>query len=196
MPLDTLANVKITLGIAAEEDDRLVPLANAAEAFIRDWCGRDFFGGTFTEFHPADRRTVCLQHWPVTSVSSVRVDPAGVFPASAELSIDAYRLDGGRGILEAVAGRFGPTGNRGGRALRITYTTPTGAVPAAVQRAYAELIGHWYRLEKTHTALGQKMQTQATSGTTSATYPWGVSGGFRLPHGIRELLAPYREPTC
>ena len=62
-------------------------------------------------------------------------------------------------------------------------------------RAYAELIGHWYRQVKTQVATGQLNVIQQTNGTTVTEYPWGQSGGFRLPAGVLALLAPYRMPN-
>ena len=54
MALDTLANVKTSLLISGTADDAvLTRLMDAAEAFVADYTGRAFAGGTFTETHPA-----------------------------------------------------------------------------------------------------------------------------------------------
>ena len=79
-------------------------------------------------------------------------------------------------------------------AVRIAYTTATGQVPAAVGRAYAELVGHWYRQVKTHSSLTFLNQLQQTSSGVVTEYPWGQSGGFRIPTGVLQLLERYRVP--
>ena len=49
MALDTLSNVKIRLGISGSSDDTLLgKLQDSADAFIANFCDRDFTGGTFT----------------------------------------------------------------------------------------------------------------------------------------------------
>ena len=51
MSLDTLANVKARLGIATSADDTLIGLLqDSADAWIGNYCGRDFIGGTYTEY--------------------------------------------------------------------------------------------------------------------------------------------------
>ncbi|HVK17914.1 MAG TPA: hypothetical protein VM533_13280 [Fimbriiglobus sp.] len=79
-------------------------------------------------------------------------------------------------------------------AVRIAYTTATGQVPAAITRAYAELVGHWYRQVKTHSSQTFLNQLQQTNGSVVTEYPWGQSGGFRVPAGVLQLLERYRVP--
>src|SRR5204862_218668 len=54
MSLDTLANVKLRLGVTTSADDSLLSaLMDSADEWVAQYCGRDFAGGTFTEHHPA-----------------------------------------------------------------------------------------------------------------------------------------------
>jgi len=76
----------------------------------------------------------------------------------------------------------------------VSYSTPTNAVPTAVKRAYAELIGHWYRQAKTYEATGQVNVIQKTDGSELTEYPWGQSGGYRLPVPVKQVLDLFRVP--
>jgi uncharacterized phiE125 gp8 family phage protein len=203
MPLDTLANVKTQLGITTSADDTLLTqLQAAADAFVEEYCQRSFLGGSFTEDHPGGARAAFLRNYPVTAVTSVKVDPNRAFGAETVIDAASYHVHADRGVVESLGGPFVPS--RPGwpvgaadfpGAVRVAYTTATGAVPAAVQRAYAELIGHWYRQVKTHVATGQLNQSDRTDAGVVTSYPWGQAGGFRLPAGVLQLLKPYRVPN-
>jgi hypothetical protein len=75
--------------------------------------------------------------------------------------------------------------------VRVIYTTAGDAVPATLKRAYADLIGHWYRQAKTWTATQQ--QNVITKADTTQ-YPWQQSTGYKLPAGVRQILDLYRCP--
>ncbi len=199
MPLATLSDVKTALAVADSADDPMIAqLQTAAESFVESVCGRNFGGGTFTEDHPGGGHLLFLKNYPVTAVASVKVDATRGFAADSLLPAAGYAVHADRGVIELLDGTFVPTlpgWNVGADAfpgaVRVVYSTATGAVPAAVTQAYADLIGHWYRQAKTHAATGQLNIGQ--SGDT--TYPWGQSSGFRLPAGVLELLRPFRSPA-
>ena len=57
MSLDTLANVKLRLGVTTSTTTTLLSaLMDSADQYVAEYCGRDFGGGTFTEYHPGDTR--------------------------------------------------------------------------------------------------------------------------------------------
>src|SRR4051812_29583245 len=151
MSLDTLANVKLRLGITTSADDSLLSaLMDAADAYVAGHCGRDFAGGTFTEYHPGGESFLFLRNYPVQSVTSVKADPAYGFGADTVVPTTAYVVHTDRGVIQSVTGRFA----RGPRAVQVVYATATGAVPDDVKEAYALLIGHWYRHVKTQVGTG------------------------------------------
>jgi hypothetical protein len=194
MPLDTLANVKRGLSITASaDDDHLDQLQAAADAFVVMHCGRDFAGGSFTEYFPGGDRTVIVRNYPIATVTSVKVDPAGAFGANSVRDPADYAVHATEGIIESKAGPFGAVSAP--RAVQVVYTTATGQVPAAVQRAYADLIGHWYREAKTRAATGQLNLRQSTASGSITEYAWGQSGGYRIPAGVLQLLVEYRVPA-
>lgn len=200
MALDTLSNVKLALGVSGTTDDSLLTqLQAAADAYIVEHCGRSFEGGSFVELFPGGRRLLVLKNYPVASVTSIEVDSSRQFGAETIRDPSEYVVHIDRGVIENLAGPFVPSASgRSGAdmfpgAVRVSYTTATSSVPAAVVRAYAELIGHWYRAVKTHVALGQLDQLSEFENGILTEFPRGLSEGFSLPPGMLELLQPYRS---
>lgn len=203
MPIDTLANVKQALGVTASTDDTmLTQLQGAADSFVETFCRRAFAGGTFTEFHPGGAKVIVLDNYPVAAVASVRVDASREFDPSTAIPPERYVLHPARGVLECVDGPFVPSlpgwdvpADAFPNAVRVEYTTAAGQVPPAVCRAYAELIGHWYRQAKTAVATGQVNVLEVPGVNGPTVYPWGQSLGYKIPDGVKELLRPFRGPT-
>jgi hypothetical protein len=107
MPLDTLDNVKLGLGVTGTaDDDLLTRLLDHATAYVCDHCGRMFGGGPYTEVHPAGRAAVFLANFPVTAVTDLRVDPHRAFGADTVRAADTYVLHAERGVVESLTGPF------------------------------------------------------------------------------------------
>ncbi len=199
MAIETLSNVKVALAVVGSADDALLTqLQLAADSYVETICGRNFNGGTFIEDHPGGGHLLFLNNYPVTGISSVKVDATRLFPADSLLPATRIVLHAERGVIQLLEDTFIPKlpdRNVGTDAfpgaVRVVYTTATGMVPAAICRAYADLVGHWYRQAKTHAATGQLNIGQ--SGDT--TYAWGQSNGFKIPEGILALLRPFRTPV-
>src|SRR5215207_2219451 len=118
MSLDTLANVKVRLGITTAADDALLSaLMDAADQYVAGYCGRDFAGGTFTEYHPGGEPFVFLRNYPVQSITSVKSDPAYGFGAETVLPTTAYVVHTDRGVIQSLVGPFA----RGPRAVQVVY---------------------------------------------------------------------------
>jgi hypothetical protein len=204
MPIDTLDNVKTALGVTGTGDDALLEqLRAAAEGFVEQHCGRAFAGGSFTEYHPGGGRTLFLCNFPVSAVTAVRVDPAEGFGPETTRSPSSYTVHPDRGVIVSKDGPFVPPrpGFRVGpddfpRAVRVEYSTPSGAVPAAVCCAYTDLIGCWFRQAKTHAHLGQLNVLSRNESGVETAYPWGLAGGFAIPEGVLQLLNVYRVPAA
>jgi len=198
--LDTLANVKTALKIATTDDDTtLNRLLDAADSFIAAHTGRAFAGGSFTETHAGNTTLLFLRNYPVSAVSSVRVDAARQFGTDTILATTTYVLHADRGVIESVGGVFLRSRGRRGSAgapgtVQVTYSTATEAVPGAVKEAFSQLIGHWYRLAKTNEDLEGVLLTEKSDGTDSKSYPWALAGGLRVPAGVLQILAPFRVP--
>ena len=83
MALSTLAAFKIHLSRtpgAASDDLTLQQMLDAADKAVKTYCGRDFESATYTEFYSGTgRRDLVLRQRPVTSVTSVHLDPDGYY---------------------------------------------------------------------------------------------------------------------
>lgn len=195
MAIDTLANVKTHLAVSGSGDDTLLEaLRKAADAFIEIYCDRDFSGGVFTEDHAGGAAMAFLKNYPVVSVSSVNVDANRSFTPATVLDPSRYVVHADRGVIVSLDGPFladRANANRFPKSVRVVYTTAPDAAPDAIRRAYAELIGHWYRQAKTQAAAGQQNILTAADGTS---YPWQHSGGYRLPAGVKQILDVFRCP--
>lgn len=204
MALDTLANVKTRLGITTAADDALLGLLqSSADQAVAEYCGRDFGGGTFTEYHPGGVEFLVLACYPVASVVSVKVDAARQFGPETVLPAHAYVVHAERGVIQSVGGPFLPQvraglsagqirdWTSGARVVQVVYSTASGAVPDDVKEAYARLIGHWYRQVKTDAGRGWQNVAQQKYGETFVIY-----GSERLgwPDEVERLLSLYRTP--
>ncbi len=190
MSLDTLANVKARLGISGSADDALLQLLmDSADDWVAMHTGRDFAGGTFTEYFDGDGDMLALRNFPINDVTSVKVDPSGTFGADTLISPTSYAVIWLFGLIQAKSGPIGPPGSQ---LVQVVYTTPTGAVPNDVKRAYARLVGRWYAELKTEIATGYQIVAEQKFGDVSAAY---TSVDLAVPREVERLLAPYRTPT-
>jgi len=202
MALDTLANVKTRLGITTSADDTLLDLLrDTADAYIAIYCGRDFAGGSFTEYHAADVVGLRLRNYPIISVTSVKVDTAETFGSDTLLAATQYTVVPESGLLFSKAGPFVALAPwftvpdfqaRAPRSVQVVYTTST-TVPADVKQAYADLVGHWYRHVKTMVAAEYQNVTQQTFGDATAIFSKDQINGLPLPPDVERLLAAYRD---
>ncbi len=198
--IDTLANVKTALLISGTTDDALLTqLMDAADAFIEQHTGRAFAGGTFTEVFAAGRTTLLLRNFPVTSVTSVKIDPGRAFGAETVRAAETYVLHADRGVIESLAGAFLPPrdGHRDDwpGCAQVIYDTATSAVPAPVKEAFSLLIGHWYRQVKTFSDQQYQMLLERTDTNGTKIWPWSVASGLKISPGVLQLLQPYRVPV-
>jgi len=200
MALDTLANVKSVLSITVATDDTmLTQLMDAADSFVEEHTGRSFEGGAFTETHPGGSDKVFLQNFPVAAITSLRVDPDRAFGSETERDPTTYVVHADRGVIESLTGPFLQPYRKGSddwpESVQAIYNTATGSVPNAVKQAYSDLIGHWYRLAKTHSDANFLLLTELDDGTTVKTYSWSLTRGLTIPPGVLELLKGFRVPS-
>src|SRR5436309_14989456 len=109
MSLDTLANVKARLGITTSADDSLLGLLqDSADAWVAGYCEHDVAGGTFTEYHPGATAFVFPRNYPVTGVTSVKVDAGYGLGASTLVPATAYAVHAERGLSQPLAAAVRP----------------------------------------------------------------------------------------
>ena len=204
MSLDTLANVKSRLGIATSADDTLIGLLqSSADSWIGNYCGRDFVGGTYTEYFPGNTEFLTLANFPIVSVTSVNVDPAQVFGPSTIIDPSTYVVHSERGVIQSKVGPFVSQYRNPGlvnadrgiwtrspRAVQVIYGTATNNVPNDVKEAYAQIINHWYGQVKTQVAAGFQNLEEFKLG--DMIYRYDQLAHLPIPAEIERLLAPYR----
>jgi len=190
MALDTLANVKLTLGIlGSSDDDALVSHMAAADDFIAVFCDRKFEAAFFVEIHPARGRFVFLNNWPVESIDELLVDPERSFGPSSAVPPTDWVLHADRGVIESVRGPF-LEGDRPG-SIRASYFT-TGEVRADLRRAYARLVGWSFRRMKTEVGAEFRNVAQQRRGDTFVIFS-GASEA--APAEVLRILERYRCPA-
>lgn len=193
MAFQTLNQLKLQLSIASTTDDALLTeLQRAAEAFIQTHCQRDFTGSTFTEYHRSGTKYLFARRFPIHLVQSVQLDPERQFGPATTLDPSDYVVLPDVGLIESLSRGFLNVAYP--NAVKIVYST-LSSVPAEILRAEAELVGHWYRQQKTQIATEQLNLISRADGTISTEYPWGQSGGYRLPAGVLQLLKSHRVPA-
>jgi hypothetical protein len=207
MSLDTLANVKLRLGVTTSADDSLLSaLMDSADQYVIDYCGRDFGGGTYTEYHPGNTPTVFLRNFPVQAVTSLKVDPSYGFGAETVRPATAYVLHPDLGVIQSLTGPFlaswtglpvfnTPAWQLGPRTVQVVYTVASASAPANVREAYALLIDHWYRHVKTQVAAGYQNVYRQTVGSSTIIFAKDQIAGGALPTDLERLLGPYRVPV-
>jgi len=191
MSLDTLANVKARLGVTGTADDTLLGLLmDSADEWVEQFTGRDFTGGTFTEYFPGSVATLILANFPVTAVTSVKVDPAGAFGSDTAIAATTYALHAERGVIQSKVGLF--VADREGeypRAIQVIYSTATSSVPNDVKLAYSQLVGLWYRRVKTDVSTAFQNLDSQRLGDLAVTFR-----ADEATTDVERLLAPYRTP--
>jgi uncharacterized phiE125 gp8 family phage protein len=193
--LTTLADIKSALAVAGTGDDTLLErMLNGADGYIEAVTGRDFAGGTFTELHAGHRAAVFLSNFPVSAITSLKVDPGRAFGSDTERAADTFVLHAARGVIESLTGPFVVGGGRAPSTVRVVYTTATSAVPHAVKEACAQLVSHWYRQVKTFNDQQYRMLVEHGDGTNSKAWPWSLASGLKVPAAVMQLLAPFRVP--
>jgi len=209
MSLDTLANVKTRLGIAVSTDDALLGLLqDSADAWIANYTGQNFLGGSFTEYFPGNSEFLQLANYPIVAITNVNVDPQQVFNSSTIIDPTTYVVHLERGVIQSIVGPFVarprrfPLVNadvdswtRSPRAVQVTYSTATGAVPNDVKAAYATLVGAWYREVKTEVATSFQNVDQQRVGDVSTVYRRDDKVLPTVPPEVIRLLVPYRTPV-
>ena len=209
MSLDTLANLKTRLGLTTSADDpTLALLMDSADAWIANYCGVAFAGGTFTEFFPGNTEFLQLANYPVTTVTSVNVDSAQVFGANTIVATTSYVVHSERGVIQSKVGPFvavprrpalvnadRTTWTRSPRAVQVVYATATAAVPNDVKEAYALLVGYWYRSVKTIGATNFQNIQHQKFGDVAVTYRLDEVKQLAVPPDVARLLGMYRTPV-
>jgi hypothetical protein len=195
--LNDLSSVKAGLNITSNDDDMiLATLRDSANDAIVQYCRRSFSGGTFTEYFDGGAKLLVLANYPVMPGWELRVDPGRFFSTDSIVFPERVVMRADRGLVTMANGNSfipGTSPHSHAGAVKISYSTAANDIPESVKHACLELISHWYRQMKTWQATDQQNLKTKTDNGVVTEYPWGQSGGFTLPRGVVQLLAPFRS---
>jgi len=178
MDLCTLADLKAWLGIVSDTDDELLArLISGVSAFMEQRTGRRFLEDEYREVRDGHGgRRLLFAHYPVTEVSSVKVDGAAILPA-------AGALDAGYRFTERMVTLTGYAFSRGLGNVELSYTAGYEAVPGDLAQACIELCALRY---KDRERIGQVSKALGDGQTVAFSQK-------EMPDFVRAVLNNYRK---
>jgi hypothetical protein len=169
---------------------RLDAVIEAASRKVEHHCRRAFAYGTYTEYHDGGGGPrLYLRHRPVDSITSVTADGDAI----DNTNLDAWTLDGERGVLTRGQGRgdyrLGPRWTFGTSNIVVVLTGGYSPIPADVREA---TIAECRFLLDTARASGVFQQEKIGDYFYSMnSFTQSRSGGGVGSAGAASLLAPY-----
>jgi uncharacterized phiE125 gp8 family phage protein len=185
--LVSLASAKAALGItASSEDDNIERLIDRMSAFAGSYCGRKFISASYTkEYDGHDDTILLLDQYPVTAVTSVKIDSSREFEAASLVDADDYDLDVDAGLIKLVG--IGQTlFPKGLGNIQVVYTAgyATNAVPHDLQHAVLLMVTATYKKDFQQKRSGISSETV---GDKTVTYE-----SEAIPKAAMKILDQYR----
>lgn len=199
MPLTNLVRLKIHLGITGGSEDAALTqwLAEVEAGVQRFLLGRRLDSHTVIEYHDGPGRgTLILRQRPVTAITDVRVDAAGMGGQSAngfgatsvwEQGVSWYArslAEDESNPGELISGIGWPLGTGN---IKVTYTAGYSVVPADVQLAVHQLVGR-VREDNEH---GRPVQSETLGSYSYSLLSAGDEG--KEMTSARSALMKYRS---
>jgi len=143
--LTTLANAKefLKIPVSETEDDSILNrIITAADAFVKNYCGRVLEAADLTELHSTTKGQVVLvlDEYPVNSVTSLHDDPERAFGADTLIATTDYVVDKAEGIIRLDGVYFAG----GLQNVQVVYNAGYTTVPADLEQATLELVAQKY----------------------------------------------------
>ena len=160
------------------KDDILTELINGCTGAIEEFCSRRFKSRTYTdETHSGNGgKTLCLKHYPVTAIASVRVLDDN--DEADEIVVTRKDLDAG--ILYYPTGTSPACWPKGDLNILVTYTAGFETIPNNLSLACALAVEFYYKLSVADfsTVFGEGNVTIRPEA---------------FPVKVKNLIAPYRR---
>lgn len=191
MALTTLAKLKLWLGIADATttfDARLTQLLAAVEEAIESFCGREFASVSETLVLDGNgRASISLPRYPVTAVSSIKIDTEGEFGAGTEVALADVIIKNSAGVLVRRGGAIWPYAPQ---SIQVVYTGGLTSIPADLQQAVCEACGdRWTRSRQLESGAPGQMQTsEGIPGYGSSGFADELSQDSPFPISVERLL--------
>jgi hypothetical protein len=157
--LTTLANVKSWIGINAATDDALIErLIGGISQYIQSWLNRQFASQVYSEIRDGNGgRTMMFADYPVTSVSSVKINGKEIPPTNDFVS-PGYRFSSMAITLN------GYVFEKGVQNIELVYTAGYEVIPQDIEQATIELVALRY---KERDRIGQQSKNMANGETVT-----------------------------
>lgn len=176
----TLSQTKDYLSISSgdtSKDSWVETLINASSDLIERTCGRSFKSASRTNILDGHgTNEVVLPHYPVSSVTSVKIDGERVFGADTALAVTEFEVSE-TGILRLHEQRF----PEGSKVVKVEYTAGFTAIPADLQLACLFTVEWMFRTQNDR-RLGR---TTVTKGNETIENVPGI------PKDILMVLEPF-----
>lgn len=174
------------------EDVQIDQLTQAVTAFVENYCRRSFASATHTETYDGlGKDFLLVRNIPVTSVTSIHIDPARTFGASTLVDSSTYVVNATSGKIQLinqtdnilVTGGLFPVGIKNVQVIYVAGYANTAAVPWDLKMGAMRWAS---ALRLSRTAAGIRSET---IGQHSVTY----AAGDAVPDAAKALLANYRS---
>jgi len=155
---NALVDLDITknyLGIPLAEtsqDELVRDFINESSSLVESYCNRLFREKTVTErFNGARTNEIILKQWPVTSVTSVHIDSARLFPVGSLVDASDYELaenEKAEGISVEIFSQVFPQGRKN---IKIVYTYGYALftdVPGDLQLACKRTVAYYWQQQQ------------------------------------------------
>ena len=192
MPLTSRTNVKAYCGVTVSTDDSLIDsLILYADAAVKKATNRVFASASYTERRDGNgREELRLQQYPVTALTSVKVDSNREFGADTALDADEYDLDGDAGLVYRI-GTVWPCGTRN---IQVVYTAGYSTIPDDVVHAANIIVADWYtRAKQLAGGQSQNELSGENLGEESQSYVKELVDGWGIPAQAVAILDRYRQ---
>ena len=182
MALVTLDLVKQHLEIPStitSQDARLNLLIDVVSTHVEEFCDRVFAQATYTETQDGTSQAeLLLEHYPVTSITSLHIDSLREFDAGSLVDVDEYTVIDDN-TLRLHDGHF----PRGSQNVQVVYTAGYATIPSAVQYATLMIIEQLFRANEDRRV--GRSSVSKNGETVNFIHGW--------PEEAKKLLATYRK---
>jgi hypothetical protein len=192
-PLTTLDSVRSYMRLVAS-DTRLDDAIETGIVLVEDEL-KYLFGGRIIQaddyvldIDGTGTDELKLLHYPINSVTSIRVDGDQVFDGRTVVDSGVYAIDKAAGIIKHKYGRWPEgTGN-----IRVTYNGGFPVVPADIERLCNVLIAEWcQREEQIEGGQGQgEISNESISGGRTTAYA-STPNRFGVPDVAKRIVERY-----
>lgn len=190
LDLTTRAEVKGRLELDStdsELDSLIEQQITAVSRAIEQYCDREFYEESRTEYHHVDARdqAISLRAYPIDTITTVKNDPDWDWANVTALTATDYDHDDESGLVY-----FGVKLTKGRRALQVVYTGGLATAAADIITDYPDLA------DAATTQVAYEVKRRDSSGAYSVNLSQGGSMNLKavaLLPGVRERLARYRR---